>query len=84
MKSQVLRKGRLGQSALQLQLYTRILTATMFPLQKDNLSVKLSRRISTRVGDLFKPKPKPKPAPAIVDEFPPKIDEPVPVAPLEN
>jgi hypothetical protein len=49
-------------------------------------AAKVTRRLSARVGDLFKSKPKhdhearsPK-----VDEEPPKLDEPTPAAPLEN
>lgn len=47
---------------------------------------KVSRRLSSRVGDLFKPKPKKEaaPAPAKVEEAAPKIEEPAPVAPLET
>jgi hypothetical protein len=46
---------------------------------------KVGRRLSARVGDLFKSRPKREVSPpAKVDEHPPKIDEPVPVAPLEN
>jgi len=48
-------------------------------------AVKVGRRLSARVGDLFKAKAKTKVATlAKVDECPPKIDEPEPVAPLEN
>ena len=52
-------------------------------------SPKVSRRLSARVGDFFKIKPhKEAHVPAKVDEAeadaPPKIDEPAPVAPLEN
>jgi len=47
--------------------------------------LKVGRRLSARVGDFFKSKPKAEVAPpAKVDEHTPKIDEPVPVAPLEN
>ena len=47
--------------------------------------IKLGRRLSSRVGEFFKTKPKAEvAAPAKVDENPPKIDEPAPVAPLEN
>ncbi|KAF8231287.1 hypothetical protein L208DRAFT_1277948, partial [Tricholoma matsutake] len=46
---------------------------------------KVARRLSARVGDFFKQKPKHEiSTPAKVDEHPPKIDEPAPVAPLEN
>jgi len=50
------------------------------------LKEKISRRLSARVGDLFKPKSKQpsESTPAKVEENPPKIDEPAPVAPLEN
>lgn len=48
-------------------------------------ALKVGRRLSARVGDLFKSKPKSEvQAPAKVDENPPMIDEPPPVAPLEN
>lgn len=47
--------------------------------------VKLGRRISSRIGEIFKAKPRAETAtPAKVDENPPKIDEPEAVAPLEN
>lgn len=46
---------------------------------------KATRRLSARVTDFFKPKPKAEVAtPAKVDENPPKIEEPTPVAPLED
>ncbi|KAB5596467.1 Translation initiation factor eIF-2B epsilon subunit [Ceratobasidium theobromae] len=48
---------------------------------------KAGRRLSARVTGFFRPKHKPEetsPLPAKVDENPPKIDEPAPVAPLEN
>ena len=53
---------------------------------KEVKALKIGRRLSARVGDLFsRGKPKPEVAtPAKVDEHPPKIDEPTPVAPLEN
>lgn len=47
-------------------------------------AAKVGRRLSSRVGDLFKPKKLESPTTAKVDENPPKIDEPTPVAPLEN
>jgi hypothetical protein len=47
-------------------------------------AVKVGRRLSSRVGELFKPKKVESATPAKVDENPPKIDEPAPVAPLEN
>ena len=47
-------------------------------------AVKVSRRLSSRVGEFFKPKKAEASTPAKVDENPPKIDEHVPVAPLEN
>lgn len=48
-------------------------------------AAKVGRRLSARVGDLFKARAKTEvAAPAKVDEHPPKIDEPEPVAPLEN
>jgi len=46
---------------------------------------KLGRRISARVTELFKPKHREESAhPAKVDENPPVIEEPAPVAPLET
>jgi hypothetical protein len=46
---------------------------------------KASRRLSTRITGLFKSKAREEVnTPAKVDENPPKIDEPAPVAPLEN
>lgn len=48
-------------------------------------AAKIGRRLSARVGDLFKGKARTEvAAPAKVDEHPPKIDEHKPVAPLEN
>lgn len=47
-------------------------------------AVKVGRRLSSRVGDLFKSKKVESAVPSKVDENPPKIDEPTPVAPLEN
>jgi hypothetical protein len=47
-------------------------------------AAKVGRRLSSRVGELFKPKKLETTTPAKVDENPPKIDEPAPVAPLEN
>ena len=48
-------------------------------------ALKVSRRLSARVGDFFKVKPKAEVAtPAKVDEYPPKIGQVEPVAPLEN
>lgn len=53
--------------------------------EKTTKPVKVGRRLSARVGDFFKTKSKPEvTTPAKVDEHPPKIDEPAPVAPLEN
>jgi len=47
--------------------------------------LKIGRRLSARVGDLFKTtKSKEVNTPVKVDEAPPKIEEPTPVAPLEN
>lgn len=46
--------------------------------------LKISRRLSARVGELFKPRAREVNTPAKVDEAPPKIEEPTPVAPLEN
>lgn len=49
--------------------------------------MKVGRRLSSRVsrvGEFFKAKKTEHATPAKVDENPPKIDEPVPVAPLEN
>lgn len=50
-------------------------------------SPKVGRRLSARVGDFFKPKHKEPAVPAKVaesEDAPPKIEEPAPVAPLEN
>jgi hypothetical protein len=47
-------------------------------------AAKFTRRLSARVGDLFKKSRSEVPTTAKVDEHPPKIDEPTPVAPLEN
>jgi len=47
-------------------------------------AAKVGRRLSSRVGDLFKVKKAEHHTPPKVDENPPKIDEPTPVAPLEN
>jgi hypothetical protein len=47
-------------------------------------AVKVGRRLSSRVNELFKSKKVESTAPPKVDENPPKIDEPTPVAPLEN
>lgn len=53
--------------------------------EKENKAAKVGRRLSSRVGDLFRSKPKTElSTPAKVDEHPPVIDEPAPVAPLEN
>lgn len=53
--------------------------------EKENKAAKVGRRLSARVGDLFRSKPKTElSTPAKVDEHPPVIDEPAPVAPLEN
>jgi hypothetical protein len=46
--------------------------------------VKVGRRLSSRVNEFFRPKKLETTTPAKVDENPPKIDEPAPVAPLEN
>jgi len=48
-------------------------------------ALKVGRRLSARVGDFFKNKSKNEvTTPAKVDEYPPKIDEPEAIAPLEN
>jgi hypothetical protein len=52
--------------------------------EKRRAKSKFSRRISLRVGDFFKKSKSEVPTTAKVDEHPPKIDEPTPVAPLEN
>jgi hypothetical protein len=67
---------------------------SLIVLQKDEKKVerrdvrqsaaKVGRRLSARVNDFFKPKKTETTTPAKVDENPPKIDEPAPVAPLEN
>ena len=47
--------------------------------------MKVSRRLSARVGDFFRPKAKTEvTTPAKVDEHPPKIEKPETIAPLEN
>jgi len=47
--------------------------------------LKVGRRLSARVGDFFKSKPKTEvTTPAKVDEYPPMIEQPEPVAPLED
>lgn len=45
---------------------------------------RVARRLSARVNEFFKTKPREVNTPAKVDEAPPKIEEPTPVAPLEN
>lgn len=74
---------------LQLIFFGRILIDTSF--QKEEAkeakpkSPKVSRRLSARVTDFFKVRTKSEtPATAKVEENPPKIEEPAPVAPLEN
>lgn len=48
-------------------------------------ALKVSRRLSARVGDFFRPKAKTEvTTPAKVDEHPPKIEKPETIAPLEN
>jgi hypothetical protein len=47
-------------------------------------AVKVGRRLSSRVGEFFKPKRTEITTPAKVDEQPPKIEEHIPVAPLED
>jgi hypothetical protein len=47
-------------------------------------AAKVGRRLSSRVGEFFKPKKVEASAPAKVDQYPPTIEEPVRVAPLEN
>jgi hypothetical protein len=63
-------------------------TIISYLLQKEEKTpkaAKVGRRLSARVGDFFKPKPKAEIATQPkVDEHPPKIDEPTPIAPLEN
>jgi hypothetical protein len=52
---------------------------------KAERAMKVSRRLSAKVGDFFKSKPKTEvTTPAKVDEHPPKIDKPEAIAPLEN
>ena len=47
-------------------------------------ATKVGRRLSARVGELFKSRAKHEVTPpAKVDEHPPKIDEPAPVGPLD-
>jgi len=47
-------------------------------------AVKVGRRLSSRVGEFFKPKKAETATPAKVDENPPTIDSPPPVEPLEH
>ncbi|KAI0302085.1 hypothetical protein BC826DRAFT_497207 [Russula brevipes] len=47
-------------------------------------AAKVGRRLSSRVNELFKVKKTEIPTQPKVDEQPPKIEEPTPVAPLEN
>ena len=47
-------------------------------------AVKVGRRLSSRVNELFKSRKVEAATQPKVDENPPKIDEPTPVAPLEN
>ena len=47
-------------------------------------AAKVGRRLSSRVGELFRPKKTEASTQAKVDENPPKIEEHTPVAPLEN
>ena len=51
---------------------------------KGTSPLRVARRLSVRVGELFKGGKKEVDTPAKVDEEPPKIEEPTPVAPLEN
>jgi hypothetical protein len=51
---------------------------------KDTLKAKLGRRFSARFVGMFNKTKVEVDTPAKVDEHPPKIDEPAPVAPLEN
>ncbi|KAF8136710.1 hypothetical protein EV363DRAFT_749909 [Boletus edulis] len=52
--------------------------------EKDVKAMKVSRRISARVTEFFKPKKAEVNAPAKVDENPPVIDQPTPLPPLEH
>jgi hypothetical protein len=54
--------------------------------KKPEKEKKVGRRLSSRVTELwkFKSKSAPSTPPAKVEEHPPKIEEPTPVAPLEN
>ena len=64
----------------------------MFPQKEEKKdekpkSPKVARRLSARVGDFFKPKHREPSVPEKVTEqedVAPKIEEPAPVAPLEN
>jgi hypothetical protein len=47
-------------------------------------AVKVGRRLSSRLGDIFKPRKFETATPAKVDENPPTIASPPPVAPLED
>jgi len=53
--------------------------------KEEKKALKVGRRLSARVGDLFKSKPKTEvTTPPKVNENPPVLEEPTPVAPLEN
>ena len=66
--------------------YIRSLQKVEKKEEKPKAASKVGRRLSARVGDLFKPRHKEPAVPAKVPEVdaPPKIEEPAPVAPLEN
>lgn len=92
-------KVRATSSAIHITLFRSVLllqcsdfSSSLFPHihlitpQPAVKAQKVSRRLSSRVGDLFKPKPKKEtaPAPAKVEEAAPKLEEPAAVAPLET
>jgi hypothetical protein len=58
--------------------------AEMSVPKAERKTLRVSRRLSARVGDFFKPKPKVEVTTPRVDEHPPLIRKPDPIAPLEN
>lgn len=54
------------------------------PKREKPSAAKIGRRLSARVGEMFKAKHKSDVTSPKTEEAPPKIDEPTPVAPLEN
>ena len=76
-------KGKGPQETEAMDELPKIIDATSSPVATSYL--RAARRISVRVGELFEGRrTKDVGTPAKVDEEPPKIEEPTPVAPLEN